>query len=79
MWTASRLMEGKRSAGYIDSQGQHDSQSFAAYKLGVSSIVPNGLLSHVSQWYISMYVSMSEYIRAVHTTDRKKTDDSAVA
>ena len=35
---------------------QNSSQSFAAYKLGVSSIVPNGLLPQtVSQWYISMY------------------------
>ena len=33
---------------------QNSSQSFAAYKLGVSSIVPNGLLPQtVSQWYIS--------------------------
>ena len=46
---------------------QNSSQSFAAYKLGVSSIVPNGLLPQtVSQWYISphglQYICTSKYV-----------------
>ena len=50
---------------------QNSSQSFAAYKLGVSSIVPNGLLPQtVSQWYISphglQYILASKYV--LHAT-----------
>ena len=46
---------------------QNSSQSFAAYKLGVSSIVPNGLLPQtVSQWYISphglQYICTCKYV-----------------
>ena len=60
---------------------QNSSQSFAAYKLGVSSIVPNGLLPQtVSQWYISphglQYICTSKYVLLctyvwLHTAEQK--------
>ena len=67
---------------------QNSSQSFAAYKLGVSSIVPNGLLPQtVSQWYISphglqyictsMYVILCTYIW-LHTAEKKNPTGCSV-